>query len=230
MHDLLDRCLRDIRHAEGVESVVSSLEGFLTEKGLDGFLFYDPGRPLAQGAINRNFDQELVTEFDRMRVWKQDPLRLQMRSSPLIWNMAQQGALRLEERRLVFDPLKEAGFRSMTAIPMFGPAGSCDVFAVFAKDHEVRSDEVLDPLVLIAYHVAAFFRRSELPAAQPELTRREFECLQWTAQGKTAWEVGRIIGTSERTANFHLHNAMVKLQARTKHQAVLKALRLGLFA
>jgi DNA-binding CsgD family transcriptional regulator len=46
--------------------------------------------------------------------------------------------------------------------------------------------------------------------------------------GKTAWEVGSILGITERTAVLHLSNAMRKLGCVNKHQAVLKALRLGL--
>ena len=46
--------------------------------------------------------------------------------------------------------------------------------------------------------------------------------------GKTAWEVGAILGISERTAVSHLNNAMRKLGCVNKHQAVLKALRLRL--
>jgi DNA-binding CsgD family transcriptional regulator len=54
------------------------------------------------------------------------------------------------------------------------------------------------------------------------------ECLSWTMEGKTAWETGAILSISERTAVLHLQNAMQKLGAVSKHQAVLKAMRLGL--
>ena len=46
-------------------------------------------------------------------------------------------------------------------------------------------------------------------------------------EGKTAWEVGAILGITERTAVLHVNNAMHKLGCANKHQAVLKALRLG---
>jgi DNA-binding CsgD family transcriptional regulator len=36
------------------------------------------------------------------------------------------------------------------------------------------------------------------------LSPREFECLEWAARGKSAWEIGRIVGISRRTAAFHL--------------------------
>ena len=67
-----------------------------------------------------------------------------------------------------------------------------------------------------------------LQPERPGLTRRELEALRWTMDGKTAWEVGSIMGITERTAVLHLQNAMHKLGCVNKHQAVLKALRLGL--
>ncbi len=65
-------------------------------------------------------------------------------------------------------------------------------------------------------------------AGQPALTARETECLRWTAEGKTAWEVGRILQISERTANWHLQAASHKLGCANKIQAVVKAIRIGL--
>jgi DNA-binding CsgD family transcriptional regulator len=62
----------------------------------------------------------------------------------------------------------------------------------------------------------------------PRLTPRELEALQWTMQGKTAWEMGKILGISEQTAARHVNNAAQKLDCVNKHQAVLKALRLGM--
>lgn len=85
------------------------------------------------------------------------------------------------------------------------------LFAVMAQDAALR---VLAP--------------SEPDPERPTLTPRELEVLRWTMDGKTAWEVGVILGISERTAVLHVNNAMHKLGCANKHQAVLKALRLGL--
>jgi len=54
------------------------------------------------------------------------------------------------------------------------------------------------------------------------LSPREFECLEWAAQGKSAWEIGRILGISRRTVAFHLDNAKTKLDVRTVCQAVAR--------
>ena len=60
------------------------------------------------------------------------------------------------------------------------------------------------------------------------MTPREVEILRWTREGKTAWGVGAILGVAEATVNFHLRNIFRKLGASSKHQAVLKALKMRL--
>ncbi|GAB4557351.1 MAG: hypothetical protein Tsb007_16740 [Rhizobacter sp.] len=88
-------------------------------------------------------------------------------------------------------------------------------------------------LHLFAVYAQESAMRVLLPEARQEtrlcnLTPRELECLRWTMEGKTAWELGRILGISEQTAVRHLFNASKKLDCVNKHQAVLKALRLKL--
>lgn len=60
------------------------------------------------------------------------------------------------------------------------------------------------------------------------LTKRETECLSWTAAGKTSWEISVILGISESTATFHLRNASAKLKASNRTHSVAKALHFGL--
>ncbi|WP_287758698.1 LuxR C-terminal-related transcriptional regulator, partial [Burkholderia sp.] len=66
------------------------------------------------------------------------------------------------------------------------------------------------------------------PAAGVTLTAREREVLCWTAEGKTACEIGQILSISERTVNFHVNNILEKLGATNKVQAVVKAISAGL--
>ncbi|NQV79949.1 MAG: helix-turn-helix domain-containing protein [Alphaproteobacteria bacterium] len=61
------------------------------------------------------------------------------------------------------------------------------------------------------------------------LSRRETECLEWTAQGKTTWEIAQILCLSDSTVNYYIRNAMKKLTVHTKAHAVSKAAVLGMF-
>lgn len=60
------------------------------------------------------------------------------------------------------------------------------------------------------------------------LSPRERERVLWVAEGKTSWELGVILATSERTANFHLQNACAKLGVSNRQHAAAKATLLGL--
>lgn len=55
------------------------------------------------------------------------------------------------------------------------------------------------------------------------LSRREVECLQWLALGKTLGEAATILGISERTLRFHVNNARERLGVSTTVQAIVSA-------
>lgn len=60
------------------------------------------------------------------------------------------------------------------------------------------------------------------------LTPRQIECLAWVQEGKTAYEVGVILGISTRTVETHLQHAYEALGVASRIQAVLKARDAGL--
>jgi LuxR family quorum sensing-dependent transcriptional regulator len=66
------------------------------------------------------------------------------------------------------------------------------------------------------------------PGRRAPITAREREVLAWTAAGKSAWEIGEILGISKRTVDEHAQTAVRKLGAANKIQAVVFAIRDGL--
>ncbi len=61
--------------------------------------------------------------------------------------------------------------------------------------------------------------------AEFDLSPREREVLAWAADGKTAWETAQLLGVSERAIRLYTENAMTKLRAKTKTQAVAIAVK-----
>lgn len=51
------------------------------------------------------------------------------------------------------------------------------------------------------------------------LTLRETEVLTWVARGKSAWEIGKILGISKRTVDEHARSAARKLGAANRAEA-----------
>jgi DNA-binding CsgD family transcriptional regulator len=48
--------------------------------------------------------------------------------------------------------------------------------------------------------------------------------------GKSSWEIGEIVGISERTVNFHIEEACRRLNVQTRWQAVIEAVVRGMIA
>jgi DNA-binding CsgD family transcriptional regulator len=129
------------------------------------------------------------------------------------------------------------GYKTGIAFALHLPFGR-HFFIGFDRDQPLPNDPfhltrmVADlQLFTVLAHEAGFrvlANDIESPRKIRRLTQRELECLRWTMEGKTAWEIGRILSISEQTAVRHINNATHKLACINKHQAVLKAIRLGL--
>ena len=63
---------------------------------------------------------------------------------------------------------------------------------------------------------------------QLDVTARQLEILSWVEQGKSATDIGGILGISHRTVEHHLEKVCSNLGVRTRFQAVLKVRDLGL--
>jgi LuxR family transcriptional regulator, quorum-sensing system regulator SolR len=68
------------------------------------------------------------------------------------------------------------------------------------------------------------------PESQIQLSPREIEVLRWTGDGKTSGEISDILNISERTVNFHIGNAITKLNTPNKTAAVVRAALLGMLS
>jgi DNA-binding CsgD family transcriptional regulator len=69
-----------------------------------------------------------------------------------------------------------------------------------------------------------------LPAGDVELSAREREVLCWAQQGKTYWEIGCILGISQRTVKFHIARIKAKLDVVSTAHAIAKAMRAGVIS
>lgn len=66
------------------------------------------------------------------------------------------------------------------------------------------------------------------PDSAVHLTDREQMCLTWVARGKSSWVIANMLDISKYTVDFHIENAMEKLNTRSRTFAAVKATRQGL--
>jgi DNA-binding CsgD family transcriptional regulator len=130
----------------------------------------------------------------------------------------------------------EFGLRAGLTMPVHSPQGELGIlsFTVNRPDAAAQAitAEALPHVQLLASHLHEAVRRVsglvDADDSRPLLTAREKECLRWAADGKTSWEIAQLLRTSERTINFHLNNAMQKLDVCNRQHAVAKAALQGM--
>jgi LuxR family quorum sensing-dependent transcriptional regulator len=118
------------------------------------------------------------------------------------------------------------GLSQAIFVPIPSPAGTFgNVWMAGPKpDLTARTKPALHLIALYAFD--RIHRIVGLPRSRrPQLTPREREVLSWTACGKSAWEIGEILGIAKRTVDDHAQSAFHKLGAANRTQAVAIAVR-----
>ena len=173
--------------------------------------------------------------FENLNIGRRDPVmqHCKRQTVPIVWGQKtylDQGSIDL------WDAQAQYGYRNGIAMALHLPEGR-HFFLGVDRAQPLPADRIeltrlVADLQLFAVHAQDTAMRvlisEALQPERPALTPRELDVLRWTMEGKTAWEVGQLLNIAERTTVQHLQNAMKKLQCNSKHQAVLKALRLGL--
>jgi DNA-binding CsgD family transcriptional regulator len=131
------------------------------------------------------------------------------------------------------------GARVGVSAPAYGQRGNAFEYAIvsFSRDrllsevakrhHEPRVQLFAAYFLSVAENIFLEPRKYAEPEP-PSLTPRERDCLTWAAFGKSSWEIGRVLGITDATVNFHIGNAAGKLGVRGRTCAVAQAIRLGL--
>lgn len=132
-----------------------------------------------------------------------------------------------DSERQLFEEAARFGIRYGFTIPIHDGRGP--VAAVtFASDEQsptfrrcVETHRRVLQLMALYFHASARRKlRSDRVVDGVALSPREYQCLEWSAAGKSASDIGDILGITRRTAAFHLDNARAKLGVSSLHQAI----------
>jgi LuxR family quorum-sensing system transcriptional regulator CciR len=228
--------------AESSEEVFQLFQSAIAEFGFDQVAFGPVTLP-AQEAMERfgtspklatKCSPEWYKHYMANRYMEIDPVVLVVpaRRGPFLWDDLVRHEQLLPKQRQLMDESREAGLHNGVSIPIHGPQGESYVVslatggvAVDPRPHLRRLHALAAQFHLAYTHAGATFQE-ESPVLH--LTERERECLTWTARGKSAWAISRILGISEHTINFHLKSAMRKLGTANRVAAVVHAIRYGM--
>jgi DNA-binding CsgD family transcriptional regulator len=127
---------------------------------------------------------------------------------------------------------REAGLKHGISVPLFGPSGRASVMSFASRCDDADPLNRMSHLNALAWQFHIAFADIAPPPKRNDtlivLSARERDCLRWTAEGKSSWDIGMILMISENTVNFHLRNAMRKFGTTSQTVAVVKAVRLDL--
>ncbi len=136
-----------------------------------------------------------------------------------------------EDHQRMMADARNYGLCHGISTPFRGTGGEAGLFSLAGPEGTRPTIESLrgEPSVLTGLVPYVHEAAMRILSAQPEVSfsDREKECLYWAVEGKTLWEIGQIIGVTERTVRFHLQNVSKKFGVANRQQAVAKAVELG---
>lgn len=150
---------------------------------------------------------------------------------PFLWDWLSSACKLDRAQHTIMHQAREAGLMDGVGVPLHGAQGNvCLVTFATGEVHPCPAVELRTLGVLATQFHAAYsdVGRSDIDRrVVAALSKRERECLEWIALGKTSWDVGMILNISENTVNFHIKNAFKKLDTNNRTTAVVKAIRYG---
>jgi DNA-binding CsgD family transcriptional regulator len=229
-----DRAALDFfREATNATTLAALTESFARAAGAAGFSrgtcyhVATPGQPVAMrqlfgwnlGGWGRHYAESKLSRYD--------PAVQAVFTSPSAFTWRE-----IEERapksgKQVFEQARAFNARGGLVVPIHGPLGDVMGVTLISEndqefDHHTRMNMQVAATIFASRGLALSEIEREV-STDPGLSRREIQCVFWINEGKTDWEIGRILGISEDTVAFHLKNAKTKLGVARRSQIPIAA-------
>ncbi len=215
------------RHSDPA-ALIASFHKLIGLFGLTYFMVGDPRPPLPpqDGHLwATTWPTEWLDRWTSRGYLQDDPVvkQLRLQTTPVRWkpeyvSSDDPGARILEEA-------SEFRMRAGYAVPIRSQDGLF-VVSMGTEHYELnRADEACLHIAALYFHATLErLRPRQAPPRANRLTPRERECLSWVAAGKTDWEISQILKIAEQTVHEYVQNALIKLKATTRAQAVANAI------
>jgi LuxR family transcriptional regulator, quorum-sensing system regulator BjaR1 len=214
-----------------VDAVMEATERMLKSYGLGHFAFSgipENANSLPGIVIAHSIPAELFEVYVKRRYADVDPCmrHLKRTTEPFRWLDVAYTSEHQPKARELAELVTDFGLSQALFVPIPSPTGTFGNVWMAGPKPELTA-RTKPALHLIALYAFDRMHRivGSLPYDGPQLTPREREVLLWTACGKSAWEIGEILGIAKRTVDDHAQSAFHKLGAANRTQAVAIAVR-----
>jgi DNA-binding CsgD family transcriptional regulator len=184
------------------------------------------GRGIGAGAfLHHDLPVGYLDVYLREAMYRDDPFVLALKAADEVVDPAEvERATRTRPEASAMRLRRAFGFRAPLGVVVHAGGARVGAVALY-RDRPFEPREIAFAAAL-APRLHAAFDPGRRPA--PVVTARERDCLHWCAMGKTAHEIGSILGISEHTAVAHLASVGRKLGTSNRTATVAEALRRGL--
>ncbi|MCF4130076.1 helix-turn-helix transcriptional regulator [Methylobacterium sp. SyP6R] len=224
--------IEEIERVATPRQVIDAMARSLGTFGFEHFVVTQlpgPQERFEQTVISRKWPIgwfELYTREDYVRV---DPVIRRCRETvqPFKWFEAHYDPQHEPRAREVMERACDFGMRRGFSLPIHGPEGYGGCFSMSGShlDLNQRTKPAIHLMAMYAFDRLRQIGRTPRSEQKNPLTQREQEVLRWAAAGRSAANIADLLDITERTVTCHTVNAMRKLGAINKTQAVAYAIQ-----
>lgn len=214
------------------EEVNSALYTISDQLGFDAFLYrgrFQTGSTRFVEQVESNYNPSWCQRYDKQFYVQIDPTVSHACSSlsPLVWS---DDMYTSDLQNNFKEEARQYGLAEGVTFPVHNRNGD---FALLSLSLS-RSDEQARQharamltwgalLATMTHETMGRIVKDQSAARAPTLTKREIEVLRWIAEGKSNWEISRLVAISEHGVSHHVRNILLKFDVCSRHQAVAQA-------
>jgi LuxR family quorum sensing-dependent transcriptional regulator len=164
-----------------------------------------------------------------------DPViyRTKMSNEAFVWSEALADKPLSRSSKRVMNEATEFGMLDGYSVPLHSVGGFQAIVTFGAQKVDLSNEQ------RGALHIVSIYAHNRLraflvdssersAAAAAKVTPREREVILWCSAGKTNWEIGQILGISEKTVQHEIAAASRKLNSVNRAQLIAESIRLGI--
>ena len=234
----LDQLMRLVE-AESEIAWRDSLFDLASGLGFDSVLFgiaESKHTRLESSFVRSNYSEEWREHYNSHQLFYVDPTVTHCMGSllPLVWSPQ---IFQAPNQRELYEEASSFGLRSGISFPIHGANGEVGLLSFSARERPGKrfdrqvSHHMADLSLVRDYAFQSslqFLGKRNISEPAPQLSKRELEVFQLVLDGNSSCEIGRIMHRTEATINFHVSKIRQKFKVKTRQQAVVKGIALGI--
>jgi DNA-binding CsgD family transcriptional regulator len=232
MHRIFQTFIDSLAESSDEQALRLAMEAVASALDLSCFAYLAlPRAPGGEARLISNYPTQWTTHYLQSHYERLDPVITQALGDPEPFEWGP-GVSKSTLSRQQLELLEDAalfGIRYGFTIPVHDGRGPIAAVTYASQERGPVFQRCIERngrvLQLMALYFHAHARRKLVTDRMVDgvsLSPRELECLEWAARGKSAWDIGQILGITRRTAAFHLDNAKAKLGVHSICQAVVR--------